>query len=236
MRRIQFANDFLYHAYNRGTDKRKIFLDEKDYFRFIHDLYEFNNNSASFNVGFRFTKSKNYGGPPAIIGSAPAIITRDRLVDILLFCLMPNHFHLLLKELKNNGIAKFMQKLGTGYTMYFNQRYKRSGVLFQGKFKGILIDKDEYLLPLSAYIHSNPVELLELSWKEKGIKDFQKTKEFLNNYRWSSYLDCIGIKNFPSVIYNDILMSYFKNERGYEQYLTDYLSKDSNEIGNIILD
>ena len=226
MRRVNFANDYFYHIYNRGTDKRKIFLDEKDYFRLIHDLYEFNNDSAALNVGFRF-KLENYGGSASIIRTTSVKRTRDRLVDIISFCLMPNHFHFILKQLKENGIAKFMQKLGTGYTMSFNQKYKRSGSLFQGRFKAILVDKDEYFLPLTSYIHLNPVELLEQGWKEKGIKNWQKVSKFLQNYRWSSFLDYTGTKNFPSVISKDFLLNYFQGdnrEKKYQQYLIDNLT------------
>ena len=195
MRKIQFANDQFYHIYNRGVDKRKIFLAEKDYFRFIHDLFEFNDTKAVLNANFRFTKSQraeNYGGPASIV------VLREpkrRLVDIISFCLMPNHFHFILKQLSDGGIAKFMQKIGTAYAMYFNQKHKRSGVLFQGRFRAILIDKDEYFLPLSGYIHSNPIEIIDPGWKEKGIKEWPKVNNFLQKYRWSSYLDCIGIKN-----------------------------------------
>src|SRR3989344_7885148 len=144
MRKVQFANDYFYHAYNRGTDKREIFSDEKDYFRFIRDLFEFNDNNAVVNANFRFVQQINYGGSTSIVSRA-----REQLVDIISFCLMPNHFHFILKQLKDGGIVKFMQKIGTGYTMYFNQKHKRSGVLFQGKFKAILIARDEYFLPLS---------------------------------------------------------------------------------------
>ncbi len=122
MRKIQFVNNQFYHVFNRGVEKRKIFLDEKDYLRFIHDLYELNNVGAVLNVNFRFQK---YGGP-ASIEDKP----RERLVDIVSFCLMPNHFHFILKQVSDNGIARFMQKIGTAYAMYFNQKYKRSGVLF----------------------------------------------------------------------------------------------------------
>lgn len=209
-------------------------MDEKDYFRFIHDLFEFNNTSAVFNVNFRFAqaqKAENYGGPTSIVQEP-----RRRLVDIVSFCLMPNHFHFILRQLRDGGIAKFIQKACTGYAMYFNQKYKRSGTLFQGRFRAILIDKDEYFLPLSGYIHANPVELIEPNWKEKGIKDQAKVKNFLQKYRWSSYLDCIGIKNFPSVINNDFLINYFKSEKEYQKYLMTYLSKDLEKIKEIICD
>ncbi len=91
-------------------------------------------------------------------------------------------------------------------------------------------------MPLSGYIHANPIELIESNWKEAGIKSWPKVNDFLQKYRWSSYLDCIGMKNFPSVISKDFLLNYFQNEKGYKQYLTDYLAKDFEEIENLILE
>jgi len=228
MRRIQFANDNFYHIYNRGTEKRKIFLDDKDYFRFIHDLYEFNDERAGFNVGFRF--NQNYRGRISIVKD------RKQLVDIISFCLIPNHFHLILRQRQDKGITKFMQKIGTGYTMYFNQKNKRSGALFQGRFKAILVDKDDYFLPLTGYIHFNPVGLLEPEWREKGINNRQKVKEFLKKYRWSSLLDYTGVKNFPSLIDKEFLLNFFGKKENYIQYLTDYLFGDLEKIKGLTLE
>ena len=234
MRRVQFANEYFYHIYNRGTDKRKIFLDEKDYFRFIHCLFEFNNSRAVLNASFRFAcaqRTQNYGGETSIVKRE-----RDRLVDIISFCLMPNHFHLILKQLKDNGIAKFMQKLGTGYTMYFNKKQDRNGALFQGVFKAILIDRDEYFLPLSGYIHSNPIEIINANWKEKGIRNWLVVNKFLKNYRWSSYLDYIGIKNFPSITSRNFLLNYFKSDKGYQEFFKNYLGEDIKKSQEFYLD
>ena len=228
MRKVQFLNNYLYHIYNRGTEKREIFSEEKDYIRFVHDLYEFNDLNTVLNVGHRF---EIYGGSTSIYRGK-----RNLLVEVIAFCLMPNHFHLILRQLKEQGITKFMQKLGTGYTMYFNQKNQRSGALFQGRFKAILVDQDEYLLPLVSYIHLNPVELIESNWKERGVKDWEKTNEFLEKYRWSSYLDFIGIKNFPSVINKNFLLNYYKNGENYKRYLITDLVRDLDKINKIKLD
>jgi putative transposase len=149
---------------------------------------------------------------------------------------MPNHFHLILRQLKDGSIAKFMQKIGTGYTMYFNQKNKRNGVLFQGRFKSILIESDEYLMHLSRYIHINPVELYEPSWKENGIQNWENINEFLESYRWSSYLDYIGIKNFPSVINKEIVNSFFQDEQSYKNFINQYLNNDLEFIKEIVLE
>jgi putative transposase len=226
MRKAQLLNNNIYHIYNRGTEKRQIFLDDSDYARFIHYLYEFNNSDVIFN----FARDIN------VRGRTSNINTKNPFVEIIAFCLMPNHFHLILRQLKDGSIAKFMQKIGTGYTMYFNQKNKRNGVLFQGRFKSILIESDEYLMHLSRYIHINPVELYEPSWKENGIQNWENINEFLESYRWSSYLDYIGIKNFPSVINKEIVNSFFQDEQSYKNFINQYLNNDLEFIKEIVLE
>ncbi len=206
-------------------------LEEKDYFRFIHDLYEFNDTNVTLHTNRRLEIRETGRG-----STSTSKRQRDLLIDIIAFCLMPNHFHLVLRQLKENGITRFMQKFGTGYTMYFNQKNQRTGVLFQGRFKAILVDRDSYFLPLLNYIHLNPLELTEPRWKEKGIKNLKQVSEFLNSYRWSSYQDYIGIKNFPSVINKEFLIGYFKNEEGYKNVVSQWPNKDLNKIKQMILE
>ncbi|PIP18094.1 MAG: hypothetical protein COX43_00625 [Parcubacteria group bacterium CG23_combo_of_CG06-09_8_20_14_all_35_9] len=224
MPRPTFINDEFYHIYNRGVEKRKIFLSEEDYYRFVHDLYEFNDEDVTIN-NFRIIKSKR----------SPKL--RKLLVDIICWCLMPNHYHLLLRQLREGGISKFLQKLGTGYTNYFNWKYKRSGVLFQGKSKAVQIKTDTQLTHTSRYIHINSVELIEPNWKERGIKDWKKVKEFLNSYRWSSYPDYIGKDNFPSLIKKDFLLGYFNDsEREYKKFVEEWVVGDVEIIKELTLE
>ncbi len=124
MKHPPFANSYIYHIYNRGVEKRKVFLDDQDYFRFIHDLYEFNDENPVLNVNYRLQhrQSKYMGVQLPYIKNE-----RKLLVDILVWCLMPNHYHLILRQRRDNGIVLFMQKLGSGYTNYFNLKYKRVG-------------------------------------------------------------------------------------------------------------
>src|SRR4030042_5708941 len=110
MKKPTFINDKIYHIYNRGVEKRNIFINEKDYVRFLHDLYEFN-NSISADKFFEIHALKNKN--------------RSLLVEILAYCLMPNHYHILLRQKNDNGVVTFMKKLGTGYAMYFNEKYDR---------------------------------------------------------------------------------------------------------------
>jgi len=231
MRKVVFTNGHYYHVYNRGVEKRDIFMDEKDYFRFIHDLYEFNDRNHVLNLNFRF--KSNYGAPSSIVLEKKK--ERELLVEIICFCLMPNHFHLILKQLIDGGISLFMQKLA-GYVYYFNLKYQRIGPLFQGKFKAIEIDNENYLLHLSRYIHLNPLELIEPDWKEKGIRNWQKAIKFLESYRWSSYLDYLGIKNFPSLIQRDLINNYFKNPADYKNFIINFLPKDFNKIKDLLIE
>jgi len=126
MKRGVIADGAVYHVYNRGADRRKIFVDEKDYLRFVHDMSEFNEEGNSIGVSYKFIQN-----PVKIAGlddDEKKPRKKNPLVSILAFALMPNHFHLLLIQKKNNGITLFMKKLGSGYALYFNQKYKRSGV------------------------------------------------------------------------------------------------------------
>ena len=127
-----FANNELYHVYNRGVEKRNLFMDEADYSRFVHNLYDFNDHSPVLNVKYYFDQQSRTVQSRVLKGRKEP---RKLLVDILVFTLMPNHFHMLLRQKRENGISRFMQKLGTGYSMYFNKKYERVGALFQGKFK-----------------------------------------------------------------------------------------------------
>lgn len=221
-----FITNYFYHIYNRGVDGRRIFQEEKDYLRFIHCLHEFNDKSPALPYSQTFEKNK--------ILKRNGL--RDILVKILCFCLMPNHFHLILQQIINNGITKFMRKLGTGYTMYFNEKNARSGVLFQGKFKSILVETDEYLLHLSRYIHLNPVEMIEPNWKERGIQNWEEARNFLERYRWSSFPDYLGFKNFSSVTERDFLKGYFSEEKGYKNFVYGFLAKDLISIKDLLLE
>jgi putative transposase len=123
-------------------------------------------------------------------------------VDICAYVLMPNHFHLLLREKADGGISRFMQKLTTGYTMYFNKKNERSGALFQGRFKAKHANDDRYLSYLLAYIHLNPVKLIEPNWKKGGIGDRGKAEQYLKEYSYSSYQDYLGTNRVAGKILN----------------------------------
>jgi putative transposase len=157
------------------------------------------------------------------------------IVEIMAFCLMPNHFHLILKQKEEDGIADFMQKLGAGYTGYFNQKYERSGVLFQGKYKFIRLINEPHFVHLPNYIHLNPLSIENPDWKDKGFKNYKEAISFLEKYRWSSFLDYIGKKNFPSVTQRDLLLNFFKGPENYKEETFKWLEQtSSDEINDLI--
>lgn len=216
MERPTFVNDGIYHVYNRGVEKRDIFLSEKHYLRFIHDMYEFNDENPALNLGFRFD---NYGTKLAKSDFTIFRKHRKPMVEILCFCLMPNHYHFMVRQLLDGGITEFMRKIGTGYTNFFNIKHKRVGPLFQGKFKAVQISKEAHFTYLPHYIHLNPLGLSMPEWRKRKIHNPKQALKFLESYRWSSYLDYIGKKNYLSVVKPDFLLSnYYRSPTS----LTDY--------------
>lgn len=199
----------LWHVLNRGVDGRNIFIDDSDYVRFVHNLYEFNDTApADPNIGYRF-KSMD------IVSPYMKTRERERLVDIHGWCLMKNHYHLLISERIEGGLSLFLRKLNIGYAKSFNEKYKRTGTLFQGRTKKILIERDAHFLYILHYIHLNPLDYLAGSeeWRvrsKSGILSVAKALDHLDSYRWSSYQDYTGKKNFPSIL----TTSFFKGSLG----------------------
>jgi putative transposase len=229
MVRPQFVTGEIYHIYNRGVERRNIVQNDKDRFRFIHDLFEFNDKAPTLNVGYHHTAK-----------TTPRR-TRKLLVEILCFCIMPNHYHFLIKQLVDNGITLFMRKLGTGYTNYFNTKYQRVGPLFQGKFKAVLVKQEPHLLYLPHYIHLNPLDLIIPKWRVQQIQNIQKALTFLESYRWSSYLDYINIRNFPALTNRDSLLEFYdfktKSVDNYKNELKEWLHNISlTPIDDILIE
>ncbi len=188
-RKVDFAHNEFYHIYNRGNSKQTIFKNSGDYQRFQQMLFAMNAVEA---VTFRFIqKEKMYSYDRG-----------ESLVAIGAYCLMPNHFHILLTPAIESGVQKFMLKLSTGYSMYFNKKYERTGSLFEGRFKSQYVNSDEYLKYLFSYIHLNPLKIIEPEWKNVGLHNIPKGKMFLEKYRFSSYVDFLKEERMESKILN----------------------------------
>ncbi len=219
-RKNQFVNSEIYHIILRGIDDNLIFKNIDDYYRMIFSIYELNNTRPTTIQRQREARGrfkKENGGPSSIIDE------RDKFVEILSFCFMPNHIHLLLRQIKDVGITKFMAKVGTGYAGYFNRKYNRKGYVFQNRFKDVHIEDDNQLLTVFNYIHANPISLIESGFKENGIKNPAKVIEFLGKYKWSSYQDYIGQKNFDSVTQRDFLSELIGGERKCKEIVSDWI-------------
>lgn len=229
MARILPQTGYYYHVYNRGVDKRIIFENNADYARFIHSLY-FCNDAEMQIRNIQRASNCNVQSLTLHMEKRDKKRSNNRLVDILCFSLMPNHFHLLIKQVVENGIPLFMHRLGTAYTNYFNTKYERDGSLFQGSYKVKEIGNEQYLVYLSKYIHLNPLEIIEPDWQVSGVKDWKAANDFLDNYKWSSYPDYIGIKNFPSVLNKNILGEYYPSYEGYKNFVNSFIVSELEQI------
>src|SRR3990167_10933699 len=208
LRKDPFAVGEYYHLYSRGVDKRKVFLNAQDYRKFQFLMYVCNSEKSIVLRNIR--KSFDRG---------------ETIVNIGAFCLMPNHFHILVREKIENGISTYMRKLMTGYSMYFNKKYKRTGKLYEGVFKSIHINKDTYLKYLYLYIHLNPAKLIDKNWRENKNKNTTRLLEYVFSYLYSSmkeYKDSkfriINPAQFPA---------YFKKPIDHKKELFEWLSFDN---------
>lgn len=216
-RKISFAEGEWYHCYARGVDKRKIFLSNKDYERFLMLLYTCNSDT-SVHIS-NIEQSKNQG-----VTLIKALETErgEPLVTVGAYSLMPNHYHLLLRQNSRDGITRFMRKLGTGYTMYFNIKNDRTGSLFSGTFRAHHVQTDQYLKRLCHYIHANAAELQEPAWKDGVIKNLPKLKDFLRQYRFSSLPTYNGeIRAEKKILDEEALLSVLDDRLNLDKLIQD---------------
>ena len=205
-RKIPLVTGHIYHIVNHGVASQDIFLTDQNYKRAIETALYYQNQSIPLRYSnfIKQTQNKRI----EILDSLRQ--QHDFLVEIIVYCLMPNHIHLLLKQTQDNGISTFMSKFANSYTRYFNIKNKRTGHLFQGKFKSVLIETDDQLLHVSRYIHLNP-------FSSNIIKTIKKLKE----YSYSSYHEYINakIKNFCN---QDLILNHFKGRDSYQNFVCDH--------------
>ena len=188
-RRVPFQEDEWFHCYNRGIDKQIVFRSEDDAERFLRLLY-IANSSEELRLDNLSAKTEQIAQRPRT----------ETLVSIGAYCLMSNHYHLLLKEIREGGISRFMQKLGTAYTMYFNLKYERTGNLFMKPFRSKHIGKDQYFQHVVNYIHCNVAELFEPGWKRGSVKNMERLVQRMREYRYSSFPDYAGERRLIAAI------------------------------------
>lgn len=178
-RQADFALDEYFHCYTRGIDGRITFVDQQDYRRFIELLFACN-DERPFRRDMLSSDERT---------SIFHLKREKQIVAIVSYCLMPNHFHLLIREITEGGITRFMQKVGTAYVMYFNNKHNRIGGLFVKPFRSKHISDDRYLRQIIRYIHFNPAELYEPHWKEGRVRDIHSLEKQLSTYPYASLLD-----------------------------------------------
>ncbi|MFA5933514.1 MAG: transposase [Microgenomates group bacterium] len=209
-----FQTGNIYHVYNRGVEKRLIFTENWDYQRFLQALYYYQFYNSK-NLNFRFSQrlsplNKDFD-------------QNTKLIDMISYCLMPNHFHLLIKQLQDGGIQKFMQKILNSHTRFFNTKHKRVGPLFQGNFKAVPVETDEQLMQVSRYIHLNPY--------------IAGLTQDLNTYPYSSYQNYIGLGD-DKICNKKSVISLFKSAKNYEEFVVgheDY-ARDLALMSRVLLD
>lgn len=244
----QFINGEIYHLVMRRIENELLFGDIDDYYRGIFYIYECN-TTAPITIRERRRLRKQFKKSIQLIeinrglthdnlyrGQTPVrsvkigemvvpVDNRDLMVEVLCFCLMPNHIHLLVRQLKAHGISKFIQKIASGYAAYFKSKYgiKIRGYFFLDRFSAIHIKTDKQLRVVVTYIHTNPAVLVEPGWKEKGVEDTEKVIKFLEEYKWSSYQDYLGKKNFPSVTERKFVHEVIGGKEGCQKWVENWV-------------
>lgn len=223
-RKIKFEPGKVYHIFNRGVEKRDVFLSDGDRWRFLQGMYLFNDKSTSTNLLYRLEQKKgkmHFGVLRAYMKENG--IKRNPLVRIMADCLKPNHFHLLVEEIQRNGISRFMQKLGTGYTRFFNKKHERVGPLFQGKFKAVEVKSNEQLLYLIAYINAiNPGQELEPELKSAAQNPDEILSFIEEHYPWSTHLEYLG-KRDSIIADKGIAETLFVTPKKYREFIRDII-------------
>jgi len=224
IRKLKFYPGNLYHIFNRGNAKQNIFNTDKDRYRFLQALYISNNSSS--NLGLTHLERNKNG---CTLLEIKEIFDRDKtpfdpFVKIYTDCLMPNHYHLIVEEVKQGGITNFMQRSGNSYGKYFTIKNNRPGSLFQGRFKAVQIETDDQLKYLLAYINVvNPAQLLVPDLKENGINNFQKVWNFVDNYNWSTHQEFSGRRGSILIEKNNILKEIFPEQKDYINFVRNVL-------------
>ncbi|OGD88331.1 hypothetical protein A2W45_00020 [Candidatus Curtissbacteria bacterium RIFCSPHIGHO2_12_41_11] len=211
LRKDIITTNSFYHIFNRGVNKAKIFFDDADYSRFLEAAIHYKSSTR------QFSHSKRYKYPDTGTG-------QNAKVQVFAYCLMPNHFHFLIRQLADHGITSYMQHLSNSYSHYIHTRYKRTGPLFEGRFKNRLIDSDEQLVHVSRYIHLNPL--------------VSELVDNLINYKWSSYKSYITSYEDKLISDFNIVLGRFKSRKDYEQFVIDQsdYGKELERIKHLALD
>src|SRR3989344_2870913 len=221
VRNVVLGYDQIYHVLNRGIDRQTIFKTKWEYKRAIATLkyYRFSN------LPIKFSQLLNLPDEQEQQIIKELIQKDEKLVEIIAYCLMPNHFHFMLKQVRDNGISKFIANFTNSYTKYFNTKHERKGHLFEGQFKAILVETEEQLIHLSRYIHLNPVSSFIIEAKN------------IENYEWSSLSEYLGSSN-ESLCFKEIILNSFSTVEEYKLFLIDQIkyAQELDKIKHLVLE
>ncbi|MFZ2048747.1 MAG: transposase [Minisyncoccia bacterium] len=213
------APEEYYHIYNRGIQKQPIFNTDEDRLRFLFLILIQQGKSLIRNLG-RELKASEQHRMLLINDELIRGVVLNRNVELVAFCLMPNHFHLIVREVNEGGISKYMQRVQNAYTKYFNTKYNKSGHLFQGSYRSKHVTDDAYLLHLSAYVHKNPAELMKGRWIEEAEE----------GYYWSSFQDYIKSNRFPQLLSPKVIIDRYldgkEHNMTYKKFVKTSLAKE----------
>lgn len=216
MRTTRFTPGNYYHIYNRGNNKQEVFTHRRDYLRFLFLITHMQASTTLPHIT-RLLRGIEALSDIELEEDIKKSITTNKIVELVSFALMPNHFHLLLYETEEKGISRYMQRILNSYSKYFNTKYERSGHLFQGPFGAVHVRTDEQLLYLTAYIHANPV----------GIKEYKNRP---HEYEWSSYMDYIHNNRWPELLKPGIVLEQFTDGKHYKRFVEDSGAKNIHEF------
>ncbi len=207
-RKVPFENGEFYHVYNRGVDKRVVFEDLSDSRRFLRSMVAFNDEYPAGSLFLHDRLRSNSGSTATELKTEAE--TKKPLVNIVAYCLNPNHFHLLLEQVSDGGISEFMKRVSGGYTWYFNNKYGRTGSLFQGRFKSVHVESNEYLLHVSVYVNLNA--------RVHSCSDSGSTAMAVSLSSWSEYMVISDCGQEDGICKKDDVLNQFRDQQGYRKF------------------
>ena len=212
MRLIKFAEGEYYHVCSRSTDQKQLFFDDVDKARFLFLILHFQSPTPIHNTGWyahSFLKKQVYAPTKSKLSD----ILKTRYIELVAFAMMPNHFHLLLKNMEDQILSIYMHRVLTAYSKYFATKYKKPGHVFQGPFRAVHIKNNVQLLHTSAYIHKNPIDIKELG-------------NDILNYQWSSYQDYVSTNRWGKLLETKIVSEQFNNQNAYRNFVETSMAKE----------
>lgn len=217
----EFFGDGFYHIFNRSIEKKPIFVDSKDCTRVLVNILLFQGTTVSINPLSRAVKI--IAEPRRFSREFERLcdmVNEDRLVELVTFSLMKTHFHLIVHELQQDGVPRYMSRIGNSFTKYHNTRYERKGPLFEGSYNARLIDSDDYLLHASVYVHKNIGEIEK--WRGREWK-----------YPWSSLQDFIEENRWGDLLKRETILDHFESLSEYKKYVQEIKIKEKDNLLNL---